>query len=109
MDKATRKKLERAGWKVGSTQEFLDLSDADMAMIDLKISAGSALREKRTELGLTQTQLADLIGSSQSRIAKMEVSDPSVSLDLLVKTLLRLGTSQRELGSLLAPRKTPTA
>ena len=108
MDKAVRRKLERAGWKVGTTQDFLDLSDDDIALIDLKIAAAHGVREKRKELGLTQTQLANLIGSSQSRVAKMEATDPSVSLDLLVKTLLRLGTSRSELGELLTRRLVPS-
>jgi DNA-binding XRE family transcriptional regulator len=109
MDKTTKAKLEKAGWKVGSTQEFLELSDADMALIEMKISAADGLRSKREELNLTQTQLANLIGSSQSRVAKMEAADPTVSLDLLVRALLRLGTTKSQLGKLLSRRLAPSS
>jgi len=109
MDKTTKAKLEKAGWKVGTTQEFLELSDADMALIEMKISAADGLRSKREELNLTQTQLANLIGSSQSRVAKMEAADPTVSLDLLVRALLRLGTTKSQLGKLLSRRLAPSS
>ena len=104
MDKATKAKLENAGWKVGSAQEFLELSEAEMALIEVKIAAADGLRAKRKELHLTQKQVADLIGSSQSRVAKMEAADPTVSLDLLVRALLRLGTSRSQLGKVLSRR-----
>ena len=109
MNKTTKAKLEKAGWKVGTTQEFLELSDADMALIEMKISAADGLRSKREELNLTQTQLANLIGSSQSRVAKMEAADPTVSLDLLVRALLRLGTTKSQLGKILSRRLAPSS
>jgi len=104
MDKKVRERLEAAGWKVGDTQEFLELSDAEMALIEVKIAAADGVRERRKALNLTQAQVADLIGSSQSRVAKMEAADPTVSLDLLIRTLLRLGTSRSQLGKLLSGR-----
>jgi len=53
---------------------------------------------------LSQQQLASLIKSSQSRVAKMEAGDPTVSLDLLVKTLLALGASDRDLARAIQAR-----
>ena len=41
------------------------------------------------------------LGSSQSRVAKMEAADPSVSLDLLVRGLLATGASPRDIGRVL--------
>ncbi len=38
MKLSKRKKLEAAGFKVGSVQEFLHLSDKEMALIDFKLS-----------------------------------------------------------------------
>lgn len=38
-----------------------------------------------------------MIHSSQSRVAKMEAGDPTASLDLLVKSLLAMGASRRDL------------
>ena len=75
-----------------------------MALIELKIAAADGLKAKRQELQLTQTQLANLIGSSQSRVAKMEAADPTVSLDLLVRALLCLGTSRTQLAKVLSRR-----
>ena len=50
----------------------------------------------------TQLQVARRLGSSQSRVAKMEAADASVSLDLLIKSLLALGASRSEVGRVIA-------
>ena len=76
MDEARRKQLEAAGYKVTDTQEFLGLSDEEMAYIDLRIAVRKALRARREAEGLTQKALATRLGSSQSRIAKMESGRP---------------------------------
>jgi len=85
-----RRRLESKGWKVGSAQDFLDLTDEDVEYIELHLSLAALLRKRRSSLGYTQTELADLLGSSQSRVAKMEAGDPSVSVDLLIRTLRTL-------------------
>jgi transcriptional regulator with XRE-family HTH domain len=61
----------------------------------MKIALSEALRSQREKKKLSQGELASLIASSQSRVAKMEAADPTVSLDLLVKSLLALGVSQK--------------
>jgi DNA-binding XRE family transcriptional regulator len=91
MKPSKRKRLESKGWKVGTVEEFLDLADDEASMIDIRLRLGRALRVERERRSLTQTQLGHTLGSSQSRIAKMESGDPSVSLDLLVRSLLKLG------------------
>ena len=106
MKKAKRVRLEAAGWKVGTVQELLGLSDEEMEFIELKLAPARSLRNRRERKGLTQTQLAKLIESSQSRVAKMEAGDRSVSLDLLVRSLLAIGTTKRELARIIsAPRR----
>jgi ribosome-binding protein aMBF1 (putative translation factor) len=97
-----RRRLSRAGWKVGDTQEFLELSDAEMALIDVRVSLARELRRRRRLGGISQATLAERVGSSQSRVAKMEAGDPSVSIDLLVRTLLSIGSSAREIGRVIA-------
>jgi transcriptional regulator with XRE-family HTH domain len=92
-----RRRLEKAGWKLGSAKEFLGLTDEEEAVIDLKLALARAVREERSKRKLTQNQLGRLLGSSQSRMAKMEAGDPSVSIDLLVRSLLRMGASRRDL------------
>jgi ribosome-binding protein aMBF1 (putative translation factor) len=97
MDKAKRKRLEASGWKVGTTREFLDLTPEDEAYIELKLELAKNLQKRRLEKKLTQVELARMLKSSQSRIAKMEAGDPTVSVDLLVRSLLALGTSRKSL------------
>ncbi|ULA58109.1 MAG: Putative HTH-type transcriptional regulator [Nitrospira sp.] len=97
MKNTKRAKLEAAGWAVGSVKEFLGLSDADAALIDMKLALSRSLRDRRNKQGLSQVQLAERLRSSQSRVAKMEAGDPSVSMDLLVSSLLLLGASSSDL------------
>ena len=91
-----RGKLEKAGWKVGNADEFLGLTDEESAYIQMKLALSHSLRQRRLKGRLSQAELARLIHSSQSRIAKMEAGDPSVSIDLLMKSLLALGASPKE-------------
>ena len=102
MNTAKRKRLESKGWKVGTTEEFLNLSPEESAYVELKLALSKTLQETRREKKMTQEQLARLLKSSQSRVAKMELGDPSVSLDLLVRSLLAMGTSRKNLVRMLA-------
>jgi len=97
-----KRRLEAKGWKVGSAEEFLRLSDEESAYIDLKLRLAEGLRERRQRNRLSQVELAKIIKSSQSRVAKMESGDPSVSLDLLIRSLLALGISDRELSRIIS-------
>jgi len=98
MHKGKKAKLAKKGWKVGTVAEFLDLSAEESAYIEMKIALSRKLKERRRRKKLTQAQLAKAIESSQSRVAKMEAGDPTVSIDLLMKSLLALGVSKEELG-----------
>ena len=104
MDDRKRKRLEAKGWKIGSTKDLLQLSDEEEAYIELRLKLAEGLKARRTDKGLTQIQLAKAIQSSQSRVAKMEAGDPTVSLDLLVRSLLVLGTSNSELAKIISRR-----
>jgi len=98
VNKAKQAKLERKGWKFGSADEFLGLSAEELAYIELKLALSDTLKSKRVSKKLTQAELARIMNSSQSRVAKMEAGDPTVSIDLLIKSLLALGVSKKELG-----------
>jgi len=102
MNTAKKKRLEAKGWKVGTAREFLNLSSEETAYVELKLALSKNLQEYRREKKLTQEGLARLLKSSQSRIAKMEAGDPSVSLDLLVRSLLALGASRKSLSRMLS-------
>lgn len=103
MDPKKRERLEADGWVVGDTQSFLGLSDAEMAFIDLRIAIERALRERRIAAGITQQELADRIGSSQSRVAKMESGYSRASLDLLIRALLATGATLRDVAEAIDP------
>ena len=102
VSKVRREKLERKGWKFGTADEFLELSADESAYIELKLALSDKLRAKRLSKKLTQVDLARIMNSSQSRVAKMEAGDPAVSIDLLIKSLLALGVSKKELGRSLS-------
>lgn len=102
MDKKTRERLEAAGWTTGDAKDFLGLTDAEAEFIEMKLALAQDLRARRVEQHLNQTQVARIVGSSQSRVAKMEAADPSVSIDLLVKSLLKLGAARKELAETLS-------
>jgi ribosome-binding protein aMBF1 (putative translation factor) len=92
-----RKRLEAAGWRVGTAREFLELTDEEAALIQLKLDLARAVKAERMRRKITQEQLGEKLGSSQSRVAKMEGGDSSVSIDLLIRALLGLGVSRRDL------------
>jgi len=95
MKPGKKARLEAKGWRVGSAAEFLNLSSEETAYLEMKLTLSKSLLKHRRQKGITQHQLARLLKSSQSRVAKMEAGDPSVSLDLLVRSLLALGSSKR--------------
>ena len=104
MRKSKKTRLERTGWKVGTVREFLGLSKAEEALVELKLTLSRGMRERRTRRKLTQTELARLLKSSQSRVAKMEAGDPSVSIDLLIRSLLAMGATQKDLAQVIAQK-----
>jgi predicted transcriptional regulator len=94
--------LEAKGYKVGSVDEFLGLSEEESEYIELKLALSQALAKRRKQRNLTQVQLAKILDSSQSRIAKMEKGDPTVTLDLLVRSLLAMGATKRNIAKMIA-------
>ncbi len=97
MDKNKKRRLEAKGYRVGDVQDFLGLSAEESAYIDLKMALSQALAQRRKRSRLTQVELARKLNSSQSRVAKMEKGDPSVSVDLLVKALLAMGATRQSI------------
>jgi len=104
MRQSKRKALEAKGWQFGSVDDFLGLSEEELALIDLKIALGNALKKRRQKKRLTQKAAAEVIASSQSRVAKMEAGDPSVSIDLLVKSMITLGASRKDVAKAIASK-----
>ena len=100
-----RRKLEAAGWRIGDARDFLELTPGEAEFVEIKLSLARRLRELREEQNWTQAEFARRVGSSQSRVAKMEAADPSVSVDLLLRSLLAAGADRRELGRIVAARR----
>lgn len=102
MNKEKREKLAAKGWKTGSAAEFLDLSPEENSVIELRLTLSSALKKRRLASNMTQENFAKLLRSSQSRLAKMEAGDASVSLDLLIRSLFGAGIDTSELSEIIA-------
>lgn len=100
-----RRKLEAAGWRVADAKEFLALTPGEAAFVEIKLALARRLRELREEQNWSQAELAKRVGSSQSRVAKMEAADPTVSVDLLVRSLLAAGADRREVGRVVGRRR----
>ncbi len=109
MRKDKRARLEGAGWKVGDAADFLELTKEEAAFVELKVALAGSLKSRRQRKGMTQTEVADAIGSSQPRVAKMEAADASVSVDLLIKALLSMGATRRDLAKVIAAPKARSA
>jgi predicted XRE-type DNA-binding protein len=106
MNKEKRARLEAKGWKVGSAEEFLGMTPDEAAYVELRLKLSDAVRDLRKKKHLTQIELADLLHSSQSRVAKAEAADDSVSLDLLIRSLLVLGATDRDLAKAITVKST---
>ncbi len=104
MKRSKKDRLEAAGWRVGTAQEFLGLTQEEAAFVEMKLALAESVRRRRQARRLTQTQLAKRLGSSQSRVAKIEAADPSVSIDLLVRSLLAMGASRAEVARIIGRR-----
>ena len=102
METDKRKKLEKAGWKIGSVKDFLDLSPEEAVYIEMKLALSQSLKQRRLQKKLSQVAFAAQIDSSQSRVAKMEAGDPSVSIDLILKSLLALGASKKDVARIIS-------
>jgi predicted XRE-type DNA-binding protein len=109
MKRIKKQRLERAGWVVGDTAQFLELSVEENRFIDLKLALATGVRELREQRGLTQTELAHRLGSSQSRVAKMEAADSSVSLDLIMRSLLTIGATATDIAKWIRRAETARA
>ncbi len=109
MKVAKKKRLERKGWKVGTVAEFLNLTPEEAALVELRLRLADAVRQLRREKHLTQVELARLLGSSQSRVAKLEAAEETVSLDLLIRSLLTLGATTGDLAKVIGAPSRPHA
>ena len=104
-----KKRLAAKGWTVGTTKEFLRLTPEEGTFIELRLRLAEALREQRTRRRITQVGLARMLRSSQSRVAKMESGDPTVTLDLLIRSLLAMGASRKDIARVIGSKDSRSA
>jgi hypothetical protein len=104
-----RTRLEARGWQVGSAADFLGLTAEEAAFIETKLALSESLRERRTAQKISQTALAKRLKSSQSRVAKMEAADATVSIDLLLRGLFALGAKPRDVATAIQRRRAGVA
>ncbi len=97
MDKAKRKRLEAAGWKFETVEEFLQLTPDEAELIELRLALSNALKEERRRRRLTQAEVAKLLRLTQPRVSRMESGDPSVSFDTMLRSLFKLGGTNKSL------------
>jgi ribosome-binding protein aMBF1 (putative translation factor) len=102
MDSAKKRRLKRAGWDTGSVGEFLELTPEESALVEIKVRLTELVKKARSRRNMSQVALAERLGSSQSRVAKIEAGDPSVSLDLLVRASFASGATRKELARAIA-------
>ena len=104
--KATKRaRLEAHGWRVGSAAEFLELTPEEIAFVETKLALSACLRDRRRAQNVSQATLAKRLSSSQSRVAKMEAADPTVSIDLLLRALFALGARPRDVATAIQRRR----
>jgi DNA-binding XRE family transcriptional regulator len=101
MDTAKRERLAAQGWQVGDAADFLELTPEEVLMVEIRSALSRGLKARRQGV-MTQAELAEKIGSSQSRVAMVEKGDSSVSLELLIRSLLAMGATVQEIGEMIA-------
>ena len=107
MDEQKRRRLEAAGWTVGSVEDFLGLSPDELAYIDMSLALSRLLKERREQARISHQALARKLKSSPSLVAKMEAGDSSATVDMLMRALLALGVSPADIGQAIAAKPEP--
>lgn len=109
MKSTKRARLEAHGWRVGSAAEFLNPTPEEAAFVETKLALTRSVRERRIAQNVSQSVLAKRLKSSQSRVAKMEAADATVSIDLLLRALFALGAKPRDVATAIQKRATVAA
>jgi ribosome-binding protein aMBF1 (putative translation factor) len=91
MDTKKKSKPKKSSGRVTSVREFLGMTETEAAVVEIRVELAAAVRKKRLAAGLTQAELANTVGSTQSRIAKIEAADPQASLESMVGALVAAG------------------
>ncbi len=96
---ARRRRLPK-GWKEGTVQELLGLTDVEAAIVELRVRLAEMVLEARRARNVTQRELASRMGSAQPRIARLEHGDASI--EMMLRALVAMGMDRKKIGRLLA-------
>jgi transcriptional regulator with XRE-family HTH domain len=97
MNKREREALEAAGFRIGDAEDFLELTDEERRLVELRVAISRAVRGRREQQGLTQGQVARKLKTSQPRVAMIEAGASAVSLDAMFRGLFVLGGGLEDL------------
>lgn len=79
----------------------LGLAPEEAQLVGVRLALSEGLKAQRERTGISRQELARRVGSSQSRVSKMEAGDPSVSMDLLVRSMFAAGASKRDVAAVI--------
>ena len=97
MTEEKRKRLEEAGMKVGTVAEFLELTPEQEILVEMGALIARLVRETREAKGLSQRQLADLLGKHQPQVARLE-REGRASFESQFAALFKMGVNPQQIG-----------
>ena len=101
MDAQERAKMEALGYAVvDDAADWLGLDEIERQVVDFRVRLGREVRRRREQAGLTQGEVAEAIGSSQSRIAKAEGMADGVGIELLMRAFFASGGQVADLATI---------
>ena len=84
----------------------MDLTPEEAAFVETKLALSKYVHDRRTAQNVSQSVLAKRLKSSQSRVAKIEAADATVSIDLLLRALFALGATPKDVAAAIRKRAT---
>jgi hypothetical protein len=97
MNANRRKALESAGIIFGNAEDFLELTDEERGLVELRLAVSRAVRNRRVKRKLTQSAVARRLRTSQPNVSKIESAARDVSLDQMFRALFALGGNAKEI------------
>jgi hypothetical protein len=94
MTEQEKKNLEAAGWKVGDVDEFLELTPEETAIVEMRVALAKALQQRQLKF-----RAAKPVPTRRKSTNKGESSE---SIDSMIRSLLVLGASRREIAAAIA-------
>ena len=97
MNNEKRKSLEAAGFRFGDAADFLELTQEERMLMELRMAIAKAIRNRREQSNLSQKEVAARIKTTQPRVVKIEAAASDVSLDQMFRGLFAVGGTVEDL------------